>query len=392
MAMDFSVAQSARCFSAAELETALRATREKTLTLLHAHVDALGADLTIPYSTELNPPRWGAGHVAWFQAYWTARNLQRHRGLECDPTHTRPAGHLSNEDALYDSSRVAQETRWDLPLLDLQSTLAYMQATFDDTLQLLADDAQHGRDLYFYRLVLFHEDMHAEATIYMAQALDIPLPAFSGLCQQEMPAAKTLRMPATTWQLGWSDPVAAAPAHYFVFDNELPAHPVQLEGFDIDSHPVSWRRFLPAVEAGAVAMPRYVRKHRGMWQACHFGKWGELNLDAPAVHISKDQADSWCGWAKRRLPTEAEWEYAACERPEFEWGLVWEWTSSRFAPFEGFVAHPYRDYSRFGFEGHRYVLKGASCATDARIAHPRYRNFFAPKRNNLHAGFRSCAL
>jgi len=38
-----------------------------------------------------------------------------------------------------------------------------------------------------------------------------------------------------------------------------------------------------------------------------------------------------------------------------------------------------------------YVLKGASRATDPRMAHPRYRNFFAPERCDIHAGFRSCA-
>lgn len=399
MAVDFSVAQSARCSNAAELSTALQAAREKTLTLLQAYVDALGADLPVPYSTELNPPRWEFGHVAWFQAFWTARNVQRRLGIQCDPDHVRPAGHMRDEDRFYDSSNVPHKTRWHLPLPDLESTLAYMQVTFEDTLQLLEHDAQRGEDLYFYRLALFHEDMHGEAAIYMAQALDIPLPASLLKNPNAQGTLESLSMPATTWQLGWSDPVRGgtdAPQnennHFFAFDNELPAHPVQLSAFSIDSLPVSWRRFLPAVEAGAVTLPRYIRNVHGVWQACQFGDWVDLNLDGPAVHISKDQADAWCRWAGRRLPSEAEWEYAAYRASGFNWGQVWEWTSSRFAPFEGFVAHPYRDYSRFGFEEHRYVLKGASCATDARMAHPRYRNFFPSERNDIHVGFRSCSL
>jgi EgtB-related family protein len=54
------------------------------------------------------------------------------------------------------------------------------------------------------------------------------------------------------------------------------------------------------------------------------------------------------------------------------------------------VAHPYRDYSAPWF-GDRPVLRGASHATSPRMAHPRYRNYFTPERNDLHAGFRSCA-
>jgi iron(II)-dependent oxidoreductase len=172
----------------------------------------------------------------------------------------------------------------------------------------------------------------------------------------------------------------------------LPAHDVELASFAIDSVPVSWRRFLPAVDAGAVTLPRYLRQTDGIWQTRQFGQWRRLNPDHAAVHVSWVQAQAWCEWAGRRLPSEAEWESAALSSPSFCWGDVWEWTSSRFAPFAGFVAHPYRDYSRFGFEEHRYVLKGASRATNPRMAHPRYRNFFPPERNDIHAGFRSCAL
>jgi iron(II)-dependent oxidoreductase len=55
------------------------------------------------------------------------------------------------------------------------------------------------------------------------------------------------------------------------------------------------------------------------------------------------------------------------------------------------VAHPYRDYSAPWF-GERYVLRGASRATSPRMAHPRYRNYFTPERNDIHMGFRSCAI
>ena len=72
----------------------------------------------------------------------------------------------------------------------------------------------------------------------------------------------------------------------------------------------------------------------------------------------------------------------------FQWGRVWEWTATPFAPYPGFVPHPYVDYSAPWFDG-RPVLKGASQATSPRMRHPKYRNYFERHRNDIMAGFRS---
>jgi EgtB-related family protein len=376
-------AQRARCGGRAELAAALRASRAATLALLDAYVAALGESLQVPYSVQLNPPLWETGHVAWFQDFWIARNRQRSRGIACDPEHARPEGRLPGADALYNSSRVAHARRWDLPLPDLAATRDYLAASLDDSLALLAGSKESDAGLYFHRLALFHEDMHAEAAIYMAQALDIPLP--SGLMQPacEPQANRPLRVAAQSWMLGYCGPG-------FAFDNELQAHEASVEEFEIDSEPVSWARYLPFVEAGAAAPPRYLRRQDGEWQCREFGAWRALDLDAPASHLTWHEAEAWCRWAGRRLPTETEWELAACTEPDFRWGQVWEWSASRFLPYPGFAAHPYRDYSAPWF-GERYVLRGASRATSPRMAHPRYRNYFTPERNDIHMGFRSCS-
>ena len=350
----------------------------------------------MPYSAELNPPRWEVGHVAWFCDYWIARNRQRPLGVACDPDHGRPEGRFGGADALHNSSQVPHATRWHLPLPDLATTRDYLNASTDEAKDLLAPTTATPDELYFFRLALFHQDMHAEAACYMAQALDIALPPGLRPTERALPAVTEIRFPATRWRLGH-----AGNSDGFAFDNELLAHEVELAPFAIDSVAVSWRRFLPAVDAGVVTMPRYLRKTEGRWQALRYGSWEQLNLDAAAVHLTWHQAVAWCQWAGRRLPSEAEWECAAlstADTPDapgaadFSWGDVWEWTADRFAPFPGFVAHPYRDYSQPAFAERRYVLKGASRATAARMAHPKYRNYFTPERSDIHAGFRSCAI
>jgi EgtB-related family protein len=199
----------------------------------------------------------------------------------------------------------------------------------------------------------------------------------------------------------------------FAFDNELRAHAVTTGPTTIDAQVLRWVEFLPFVESGAYAddrwwhdagrawrlqssavAPRYLRRSGALgrqWQQWRHGRWQRLDPTAAATHLTWHEAAAWCRWAGRRLPSEAEWERAALEQPDaFRWGDVWEWTASVFAPYPGFAAHPYREYSAPWFDG-RPVLRGASQMTQPRLRHPRYRNFFAPHRNDVAAGFRTCS-
>jgi iron(II)-dependent oxidoreductase len=155
--------------------------------------------------------------------------------------------------------------------------------------------------------------------------------------------------------------------------------------------------------------------------------------DAPVIHVSWHEAEAYCRYARRRLPTEAEWEYAAALDPatglkrHYPWGNraaaadhanlesgglagvdafpagdsasgcrqmvgnLWEWTASTFGPYPGYVVDPYQEYSKPWFGTHK-VLRGGSFATTRRLIRNTWRNFYTPERYDIFAGFRTCAL
>ncbi len=397
----WAAASAARNGDAAQLALALRDARAQTLATFAAFEDALRASrCAVPYSPQLNPPLWELGHVGWFQEWWLARFPQRERGAAADPDVTRTPPRRAQADAWFDSGRVAHTTRWDLPLPPAPALRADLEAGLADSLDLLQQCPHDDQALYFHRLVLFHEDMHHEAAVYMAQHLDI---ALIGWQPKAHAPVTELSLPAGTLELG-------AAGTGFVFDNELGPHRVSLDAFDIDSAPVTWACYLEFVDAGGylerrhwsdagwawlqaqqLGAPRYVRSHGGTWQRRTFGTWLDIDPALPAMNLSLHEVRAYCGWARRRLPTEAEWQRAAVQERTFAWGQVWEWTASPFTPFPGFAPHPYRDYSAPWF-GTRQVLRGAAFATQPRMKHPHYRNFFTPDRNDVFAGFRTCAL
>lgn len=384
------------------LSAAMRDTRASTLATFAAYERALGSDhFAVPYSPQLNPPLWELGHVGWFQEWWLRRNPERHRGTAADPDVPRPPPRRAGADALFDSGRVAHTDRWRLPIPTADALRDDLASGLQESLALLRDGGDSDDALYFFRLCLFHEDMHHEAAIYMAQHLGI---ALDGWAPRQHGSTAEAHLPARVHTLG-------APAEGFAFDNELARHEVSLDAYRIDTAPVNWGRYLHFVEGGGyrrrehwsepgwawlqsqgLQVPRYLRWTGTVWQRHTFGQWLDVDPAFPAMNVSCFEAQAYCAWAGRRLPTEAEWESAAGQLGRaFERGQVWEWTASAFAPYPGFVAHPYRDYSAPWFHT-RQVLRGGSFATNPRIKHTRYRNFFAPDRNDVHAGFRTCAL
>jgi ergothioneine biosynthesis protein EgtB len=198
----------------------------------------------------------------------------------------------------------------------------------------------------------------------------------------------------------------------FAFDNERPAHEIDVPEFEIDAQPVTWAQYGEFVEDGGYderahwseagwawltqegrRTPRHVDQMRHGVLVQRFGQTARAPLAQPVMHVSWYEAEAWCAWAQRRLPTEVEWEIAAIDGLSrgLRRGQVWEWTAGSFRPYPGFQPGPDVSWSKPWFGTHK-VLRGGSFATIERLRHPRFRRFLLAHRDDAFCGFRSCAL
>jgi iron(II)-dependent oxidoreductase len=423
---------------AATLRGMLLDARARTLALVQDLNDGqmLGPRLDI-----VNPPLWEIGHLGWFQEYWC---LRHQGGARAVPSL------LDNADKLYDSAAVAHATRWDLPLPGFETTLSYLQQVLDRVLERIASEVTLGPLGYFSRLAAQHEEMHCEAFTYTRQTLGYAPPArqTEAFFHEAGPWPGDVDLPGGRFMLG------AHADDGFVFDNEKWMHEVKVLPFAMARAPVTNAEFSAFVgedgyrrrelwsEAGwqwrerhAAEAPAYWISQDGAWMQRRYNTLVKLQPHAPVIHVSWHEAQAYCRWAGRRLPTETEWEYAASTtddpgdgkrrhpwgNTEYEsgranlfgaatepvdvaafaagdsgrgcrqmYGNVWEWTADWFMPYPGFVRDPYKEYSEPWFGSHK-VLRGGSFATPPGEARVRFRNFYTPDRFDIFCGFRTCA-
>jgi ergothioneine biosynthesis protein EgtB len=333
---------------------------------------------------------WELGHLVWFQERWCLR--ERADG-------TRAPSVLAGADALYDSSVVPHDTRWDLPLLDPAAVDDYARRVADAVAARLRNEFD-GDIAYFAELCVYHELMHIEAWWMAFQDLGYAPPVWPEIGGvQSAP------------RLGFAEGEVALGSGAddgFIFDNEKWRHTVPVAAFDIDASPVSETAFSGFVETGGyqnksvwsaegwawhqatdVHHPVYWRQIDTGWQVRRFDRWLPLDAETPMLHVNHYEAEAYAAWQGRQLPTAAQWLRATAHL-DFQWGRAWEWLRDPFVPYPGFAPDPYHDYSEPWFHTHG-ELRGGGPVTDPSLKRAGFRNFYLPERRDPFAGFRTAS-
>ncbi|MFI1104662.1 ergothioneine biosynthesis protein EgtB [Streptomyces melanogenes] len=416
---------------------ALTAARARTATLTSCVDDH---DLTAQHSPLMSPLVWDLAHIGNQEEQWLLRAVAGRDAM-------RP-----EIDSLYDAFEHPRASRPSLPLLSPAEARRYAAEVRGRALDVLESTPLEGGPRlvdagFAFGMIAQHEQQHDETMLITHQLRKGP----AALAAPEPPKGSTADLPAEVLVPGGPFTMGTS-AEPWALDNERPAHHRIVPAFHLDTTPVTCGAYLRFIEDGGYTDERWwepkgwamVRQHEltaplfwhregGQWLRRRFGVTEPVPLDEPVLHVSWYEADAYARWAGRRLPTEEEWEKAARHDPatgrsrRYPWGDadptsdhanlgqrhlrpapagaypagesplgvrqligdVWEWTSSDFMPYPGFVAFPYREYSEVFFGPDHKVLRGGSFAVDQVACRGTFRNWDLPVRRQIFAGFRT---
>jgi gamma-glutamyl hercynylcysteine S-oxide synthase len=378
------------------LADALDAARRRSLGLLEPLSEE---DQLAQHSPLMSPLVWDLAHVGHYEELWLLRAIARTQPI--DPLH----------DDIYDAFKHLRRERAKLAILgpvEARRHIAMVRGQVLDVLEKVELDPSVPllNDGFVYGMVAQHEQQHDETMLATLQLMASPEPYPGGGGPTPIPpgqAGSEVFVPGGPFVMGTD-------REPFAYDNERPAHAVDIRPFRIDRFPVTNRQYLAFIEAGGYTERRLWSEagwaHRcaeqlvaplfwtpaggGSWTVRRYGIDIDVPLDEPVQHVCWYEAEAYARFAGKRLPTEAEWEKASAYGVDRLFGDVWQWTSSDFTAYPGNVWFPYREYSEVFYGSDYKVLRGGSWATSPLLARTTFRNWDYPIRRQIFSGFR-CA-
>ena len=386
-------------------------------------------DYALQAAVFASPPKWHLAHTSWFFETFLLKPFAS--GYEV----FHPAYEVlfnSYYNAIGQQFPRAQRGLLSRP--GVTAVLAYREHVDSAMSRLLAEDEHPQRALISQRcrLGIEHEKQHQEL-FYTDIKYSFSVNPLNPALQENMTPEPT-HVTQVQWcefsgglfELGFD-----SRNDEFAYDNECPAHKVFVEPFSLSNRLVTNREYQAFIDDGGYSKPAYwladgwaLVQEQGWSQPLYWrgvkNDPGEFTLyglqprlaDQPVCHLSGYEADAYANWANARLPTEAEWEFAARQQAFSDkkasglhpqaaipgnatqpllqlYDSCWQWTASAYRAYPGFRAGEGAIGEYNGkFMSNQWVLRGGSCVTSADHLRPSYRNFFYPEDRWQFSGIR----
>ncbi len=414
------------------------AVRNRTLALVERLFDE---DLCVQSMPEASPVKWHLGHVTWFYENFVLKHYER----TFKPFHEVFDTIFSSYNA---SGQPMPDPKRGLFIRPAMKVTWEYWRNVDQRVQEVLNSSEEDEMLcMLVTLGLQHEQQHQELILTDVKHLFSQNP-LNPLYKPFNSASGEITLPLE-WrrfeegivEIGFQGPG-------FSYDNESPRHKVYLPQYELSSRLITNGEYLDFMKADGYKNPSlwltegwkwieenkrhcplYWRDNTNGWEEYTLGGVLPLDLNLPVIHLSLYEADAFARWSEARLPTEAEWENAACRQnvqgclaennrfhpcsPEKSnpdgdqegllqlYGDAWEWTQSSYSPYAGYnpaKPNPNEPLSLVWDEAvgeynsrsmvNRYVLRGGSCATPLKHIRPSFRNFLPAKECWQFSGIR----